>query len=98
MCPMDDHNPGLAPDPRDKGSEAGIEHPARVRNIAWQTRAAPPSPPENALADALQAIFAEEIYDLPGIVAKLGALVPPPEGAPRWTEALLTAALARLGR
>ncbi|HUK61526.1 MAG TPA: recombinase-like helix-turn-helix domain-containing protein [Stellaceae bacterium] len=95
---MDDHNPGLTPDQRDKGSEAGIENPDRVRNVAWQTRAAPPTPAEIAFADALQSIFAEEIYDLPGIVAKLNGRVPSPAGAPRWTEAVLAAELARLGR
>ena len=95
---MTDHNPGLTPDPRDKGTEAGIEHPDRVRNIPWQTRAAPPTAAENALADALQAIFAEEIYELPAIVARLNGHLPPPAGAPRWTEALLAAELARLGR
>ncbi len=95
---MKDHNPGLTPDPRDKGHEAGIEHPGGVENIAWQTRAAPPTDAENALADALQAIFAEEIYDLPGIVARLTGSVPPPEGSQHWTTALLAAELRRLGR
>ncbi len=98
MGRMSDHNPGLTPDPRDKGSEAGIEQPDRIGNIAWQTRAAPPGDAENALADALQAIFAEEIYELPGIVQRLIGRVPPPAGAARWTEALLAAELARLGR
>jgi hypothetical protein len=95
---MTDHNPFLTPDPRDKGTEAGIEGPDRVRNIAWQTRAAPPTDAENAFADALQAIFAEEIYDLPGIVQRLNGRVPPPEGWARWTEAALAAELRRLGR
>jgi hypothetical protein len=98
MRAMDDHNPGLTPDPRNKGHEGGIEHPDRVRNIAWQTRAVPPSDAENALADALQAIFAEDIYELPGIVARLQGRVPPPAGAARWTEALLAAELHRLGQ
>jgi len=95
---MTDFNPALTPDPRDKGNEAGIEHPDRVRNIAWQTRAAPPTAAENAFADALQAIFAEEVYDLPGIVHRLNGRVPPPEGSARWTEAVLAAELRRLGR
>jgi hypothetical protein len=98
MGPMSDHNPALTPDPRDKGSEAGIEHPGGAQNIAWQTRAAPPTAAETALADALQAIFAEEIYELPGIVARLNGVLPPPAGSPRWTEALLAAELSRLGR
>ena len=94
---MTNHNPGLTPDRRDKGSEAGIEHPDRVENIAWQTRAAPPTVAENALADALQAIFADEIYELPRIAERLDGLVKPPAGAPRWTEALVRAELKRLG-
>jgi hypothetical protein len=95
--PMQEHNPFLTPRATDKGSEAGIEHPDRVDNITWQTRAAPPTPAENALADALQAIFAEEIYDLPAIVERLQVRVPAPGGAARWSEALLRAELARLG-
>src|ERR1700724_3834064 len=72
----------------DKGSEAGIERPNRVANIAFQTRGAPPTAAENALADALQAIFAEEIYDLAGIVAGLERRgLAPPGGESRWTEA-----------
>jgi hypothetical protein len=94
---MKDYNPGLTPDRNDKGGEAGIEHPDRVENIAWQTRAAPPTAAENAFADALQAIFAEDIYELPKIVERLNGVVPPPGGAPRWTEAVLRAELARLG-
>ena len=97
-----DHNPHLDPAARlgdDKGSEAGIERPDRVQNIAFQTRPVPPSPAENALADALQAIFATEIYDLAGIVAGLEQRgVAPPAGEPRWTEAAFRAEMRRLGR
>ena len=92
-----DHNPGLTPDRSDKGSEAGIEHPDRVENIAWQTRVAPPTAEEDRLADALQAIFAKEIYDLSQVVEMLDGIVPPPPGTQRWTEAVLRAELARLG-
>jgi hypothetical protein len=97
-----DHNPHLAvmrhPND-DKGSEAGIERPDAVVNIAWQTRPAPPSAFEDALADALQAIFADEIYDLPRILARLDAAgVAPPAGAARWDEASFGAELHRLGR
>ena len=94
---MKDYNPGLTPDRRDKGCEAGIERPDRVENIAWQTRAAPPTADENALADALQTLFAAETYDLARIVERLDGLVKPPAGAARWTEALVRAELRRLG-
>lgn len=94
-----DHNPYLAaPEAGEKGSEAGIERPEAVVNIPWQTRAAPPSADERALADALQAIFADRVYDIPGVVARLvSSGVPAPHGEP-WTEASFRAALARLGR
>jgi len=94
---MPDFNPFLTPRTADKGGEASIEHPDRVENIAWQTRAAPPTPAENALADALQALFAEEIYDLATIVTRLEGRVAPPGGAAQWSEPLLRAELARLG-
>jgi Recombinase-like helix-turn-helix domain len=97
-----DHNPHLAILPQggdDKGSEAGIERPDRVVNIAWQTRAAPPTPAETALADALQALFAEDIDELSDIVAALNRRgVAPPDGTAAWSEAALTAVLGRLGR
>lgn len=80
-----------------KGDEASIEHPDKARNISWQTRAAPPTAYENALGDALQAIFAEEIYDLAGIVRRLNERgVTGPDGA-AWTEASFTSEMARLG-
>ncbi len=68
-------------------------------NVAWQTRAAPPTAAENALADALQAIFAEEIYELPHIVERLNASAwRRPPAPPRWSEASFRAELHRLGR
>ena len=94
-----DFNPGLAQHAlTDKGGENTIENPNRVTNLAWQTRAALPTAAEGALADALQAIFAEEIYDLPQIVERLNrAHVKPPGGAPGWTEESFRAELRRLG-
>jgi len=96
-----DHNPHLQPAsaPADKGSEAGIERPDRVENIAFQTRGATPTASENALADALQALFAAEVYDLASVVAGLERRgVAPPTGEARWTEAAFRAELSRLGR
>ena len=96
-----DRNPNLAR-PRqandDKGTEASIEHPAKVENICWQTRAAAPTAAENALADALQTIFADDIFELPRIVERLNrAGLAEPDGAPAWTETSLRAELRRLG-
>jgi hypothetical protein len=94
-----DFNPGLAQHaPTDKGGENTIENPNQVTNLTWQTRAAPPTAAENALADALQAIFAEEIYDLPQIVERLNrAHIKPPVGAAGWTEESFRAEFQRLG-
>jgi hypothetical protein len=96
---MTDANPWLAREiGGTKGGAATLERPGEARNVAWQTRAAPPTAAETRLADALQAIFAAEVHDLPGIVARLNAAGPlAPDGAP-WTEASFAAELARLGR
>jgi hypothetical protein len=80
-----------------KGDEASIERPDNVQNVCWQTRPAPPTAYENALGDALQAIFAEGIYDLAGIVQRLNQSgVKSPQGGV-WTEASFTAEINRLG-
>ncbi|MEJ0067877.1 MAG: recombinase-like helix-turn-helix domain-containing protein [Pseudomonadota bacterium] len=99
---MTEWNPWLAPDAAagargTKGGEATVELPGTAPNVVWQTRASPPTDGENRLADALQAIFADEIYDLPGIVARLNrAGLTTPAGAP-WTESEFTTEMARLG-
>jgi hypothetical protein len=79
-----------------KGGELAIERPAAVTNITWQTRPAPLTDEENALADALVALFAQKIWDLPDVVAALNRDGPAPAAGGAWTEASLTAALARL--
>ena len=95
---MIDHNPALAAAAGDiKGTEAGIERPDAVTNLAWQTRAAPPTAAETALADALQAVFAERIYELPAIVARLNGIGLAAPGGGAWSEASLRAELQRLG-
>jgi hypothetical protein len=98
---MKDFNPGLAPAPRAndvKGGPEGIEIPDKVENIGWQTRAASPTPAEHALADALQAIFAEQVSDLPGIVERLNLRgIAVPSGGATWTEEVFRSELHRLG-
>ena len=95
-----DHNPLLAKSAaadQTKGGPASIEDPARVENLRWQTRPAPLTPWEHALADALQKIFAEEVYTLDGIVERLNRMnIAPPAGAAQWIEASFRAELARL--
>jgi hypothetical protein len=96
-----DYNPHLSGEPAaagDKGGPATIESPEKVENIPWQTRAAVPTAAESALADALQAIFAAEIYELPQVVEALNRRgVAAPSGASAWTEENFRAELARLG-
>jgi hypothetical protein len=96
-----DYNPGLTRNRGagdDKGGPATIELPDKIENISWQTRAAVPTEREQALADALQAIFAAEIYELPAIVEQLNKRkLAAPDGAPAWTEENFRAEVARLG-
>jgi hypothetical protein len=91
------YNPFLKPsNPSPKGGEFTIEHPATVANIPWQTRPAPLTAEENALADSLIAIFVKDVWDLPDVVAALNRQGPPPASGGAWTGESLTAALARL--
>ena len=96
---MVDFNPQLAPSEAhdNKGGPQTIEKPAQVENFRWQTRPAPLTAYENALADALQAIFAKEIYGLREIVVELNAMkLPAPAGAAHWTDESFRAEMARL--
>lgn len=66
--------------------------------IMWQTRPAVPSEYERTLADALEQIFAQKIYDLPEIVAALnreGVRTPTGE---TWTERNFQDTLHELGK
>jgi len=95
---MSDANPWLGPDlAGTKGGEHTLERPGEARNLVWQSRAAPPSEAENRLADALQRIFADAVYDLPGIVARLNQVGVAGPGGALWTEASFAGELARLG-
>jgi hypothetical protein len=70
-----------------KGSPATIEDPNHVENLRWQTRPGPLTASENALADALQTIFAGEVFELDGIVEQLNQMkIAPPADASAWTE------------
>ena len=97
---MRDANPWLGSDrgTANKGGEHTLERPGEAVNIAWQTRAAPPTDAEARFADALQRILADRVHDLPGIVARLDREGVPAPGGGAWSEASLTAELARLGR
>ncbi|MDP6905766.1 MAG: hypothetical protein QF406_15155, partial [Verrucomicrobiota bacterium] len=66
--------------------------------LPWQTRFAQPTEYEQELADALQEIFGEEVYDLPVIVGRLNESdVKPPVEEGGWTEANFQSVMKRLG-
>ena len=97
---MPDYNPWLSrnPDAGDgKGGPTSLEVPQHIENISWQTRPALPSEYENTLADALSAIFAAEIYDLPRIIEQLQQRGVQPSTGGVWTEQVFRAEMARLG-
>jgi hypothetical protein len=95
-----DHNPFLAarrhsmPDAPANGE---IERPGESVNLAWQTRAAPPTDYENRLGDALERVFADGAGTLEEVVAGLNsANCPTPSGAP-WDAATFESEIRRLG-
>lgn len=96
-----DYNPHLTPWQRPKPDQAAgkgrIEQPDTIENLVWQTRSAPPTDYENALADALVACFEDGITELSALVDALnarGALGP--DGA-AWTPERFEREMARLG-
>ena len=92
-----DWNPWLTKTNENKGGPDYLETYDPPTLLPWQTRSAPPTEYEQALADALQEIFVEEVYDLPGIVGRLNesGVKPPEEGG--WTEANFQSVMKRLG-
>lgn len=72
-----DFNPYLKTEKVDTGSGGGkgfIEAPDDFRfNIIHQTRSASPDEYENALCDALQNLFLQDITDIEGLVKGLNA-------------------------
>lgn len=83
---------------RDQGAGSGhIYGPAQRDLIQWQTRPALPTAYEQALADTLEQIFAQRLYELPDIVAALNREgLRTPDGA-IWTEANFQDTLRQLG-
>lgn len=80
-----------------KGDASTIERYDSPVLLRWQTRPAPPSDYENALGDALEALFTREVYTLDAIVDGLNESGPAdPDGKP-WTETSFTSVMARLG-
>jgi hypothetical protein len=88
-----EHNPFLAN--RGSAARGTVEKP---QNVAWQTRAAPPTDYENRLGDALVDIFGRGIEALPEIVSELNkAGLPDPSGRP-WTAGSFEEQMKKLGR
>ena len=79
----------------------GGDHPRLPPNglflDPWQSKKGNPTPWENALGDAMEALFRDGVHDLPGIVAGLnGKGVRTPEGG-AWTEENFAETMKRLG-
>lgn len=66
-------------------------------NVVWQTRDHAPTVFERGLADALEEIFAAEIYQLDAVVAALNARGLKTEDGAAWTAEAFAAAMKRLG-
>ncbi len=91
-----EYNPWLAAPRGRKGDAETVEDFGEPLLIRWQHRARPPSEHEDRMADALAAIFGDEVYDLSGIAAGLNAAgVANPGGGP-WTGEAFAAAMRTL--
>ncbi len=96
-----DHNPALKPwqtsAPNNVAGQGHIETPGQAINLVWQNRAAPPTPYENDLGDALEAVFEAGAQSLDEVVAGLNARgFRTPDGQ-AWTPESFERDLARLG-
>ena len=92
-----DWNPWLSKTHENKGGMDYLETYDQPTLLPWQTRSAVPTDYEQSLADALQEIFGDEVYDLPGIVGRLNESGVNPPDSGRWTEANFQAEMRRLG-
>jgi hypothetical protein len=80
-----------------KGGADFIERYEAPALIRWQTRPALPTDYENALGDALEGLFAQEVYELDAIIAGLNENGPADPDGKAWTEASFQAVMKRLG-
>jgi hypothetical protein len=98
---MMDHNPGLTPwqkpAPNNVAGKGKIEVPGAMPNIVWQTRAAAPTEYENALGDALEAVFEGGAESAEQVVEGLNGLgFRTPDGQ-AWSVPRFESEMARLG-
>jgi hypothetical protein len=96
-----DHNPNLepwkTPEPNNVAGKGHIEVPGQASNIVWQNRAAPPTPYETALGDALEQVFEAGAATVGQIVEGLnGNGFRMPDGR-AWTVERFEHEIARLG-
>ena len=66
--------------------------------IVWQTRPAVPSEYESMLADTLEQIFSQRVYELPEIVAALNREGVRTPGGELWTERSFQDIFRELGK
>ena len=88
-----DYNPYLSK--IEPGSRGEVEKPG-APNVAWQTRAAPPTEYENRLGDSLEQIFAAGGEELARVVEGLNKLGSRDPAGQSWTETSFQAAMKRL--
>jgi hypothetical protein len=99
---VNDFNPFLAAFAKARRGDAPgagqVFRGAERELIVWQTRPAVPGEYELTLADTLEQIFSQRIYELPAVVAALnreGLLTPRGEA---WTERNYQETLSELGK
>lgn len=96
-----DHNPGLqpwkSPAPNNVAGKGEIEEPGQMKNIIWQTRAAAPTPFENALGDALEVVFGAGAETAEQVAAGLNANGFRRADGSVWTAEAFESDMARLG-
>jgi len=99
---IDDFNPYLEAyrnaRPNKVGGAGQIFSGADRDLIVWQTRAAVPSEYEQTLTDALEHIFSQKIYDLPGVVAALNHEGIHTPAGDTWTERNFEQTFQELGK
>ena len=66
-----------------------MEKPGQAVNVAWQTRAAPPTDFENRVGDALEQAFAQGAESLQEVLAAFAKIDLKDERGQPWTEASL---------
>ncbi len=96
-----DHNPHLAaalgPAVSHVAGKGVIEVPGQMPNVVWQTRAAPPTAYENALADALEVAFESGAQTAEQVVTALNTAGRADAQGTAFTVASFEAEMARLG-